>query len=94
MSADKVAFDDGSSIEWVNRESLRYIEPGYVALLWVDYEPGFFNRGRVLMMESLRRWHEAPANDAFEISSAKREEIVEKVRKYYGSRPLRLSENS
>jgi hypothetical protein len=89
-----MTFEDGSFIEWADRESLRYTEPGYVALLWVDYEPGFFNRGRVLMMKSLCRWHEAPAGEPLELSSNKQEEIVEKVRKYYGSRSLRLSDDA
>lgn len=93
MSANKMAFNDGSFIEWADRESLRYIEPGRVALLWVDYETGIFNRGRVLMMRSLDRWHEAPAGDPLEIPTDKREEIVEKIRKYYGNRSLRLSES-
>lgn len=85
-------FDDGSSIEWEDRQSLKYDEGnGYMALIWVDDEPGFFSRGMVLMIQSLDRWREAPTGCSLEISNEKKQEIVNKVRKYYGRKPLRIS---
>lgn len=86
-------FDDGSSIEWEDRESLQYREvDGHIALIWVDFEPGFFSRGRVLMIESLDKWHTVPEGRSLDLSNEKREEIIAKVRKYYGRKPLRVSE--
>ena len=91
MTANKVLFEDGSSVEWKNRESLKYIERGYVALVWVDYEPGFFNNGRILKMSSLRRWYEAPPGSSLEISKDKKKEIISKIQDYYCGKSVRVS---
>ncbi len=92
MTVKKMLFDDGSSIEWKDRESLKYNQhDGYAALIWIDFEPGFFSRGRVLMTQSLDRWRTGPDGQPLEITYEKREEIIEKVRRYYGRRPLRIS---
>jgi hypothetical protein len=29
-------FDDGSTIEWINKEGLKYTENGYSVYIWVD----------------------------------------------------------
>lgn len=91
MTVKKMLFDDGSSIEWSDRESLKYQErDGHMALIWVDFEPGFFSRGRVLMSESLDRWRLVPDGRQLEIQNDKKEEITDKVRTYYGRKHLRI----
>lgn len=35
-------FYDGTTIEWPDKESLKYSDNGYVAMIWVDYGPGIF----------------------------------------------------
>lgn len=89
MPAKTVAFDDGSRITWKDRETLLYEEPGYAALLWVDYEPGFFSRGRILRAESLDRWHVCPKGSGECISPEKKAQITKRVQQYFGKVSVR-----
>lgn len=90
MPKKTVKFDDGSSIIWKDRESLRYEDAFHVALIWLDFEPGFFKRGRVLRLESLARWHAYPAGSREAIQPEERAEIVKKVRSYMRGVPIRV----
>lgn len=86
-----VTFDDGSRITWKGREALLYEEPGYMALLWVDYELGFFKRGRVLRSDSLDYWSVFPQGVDKAISPERKMQIADKVRQYFGKIPLRFA---
>jgi hypothetical protein len=83
--------DDGSSIQWVDKESLAYKENGFEVTVWVDFEPGFFSRGRILKLSSLGSWSKWPDTGSNVIGREKRDEIIEKVKKYYSAqnKPLR-----
>lgn len=85
---NRMQFEDGSELAWIDRESLRYEERGYVALVWVDFGPGFFSRTKVIKLSSIANWHEKPEGQPDVISAQKQLEIVEKVRKYYSGRPV------
>lgn len=79
----KMHFDDGSSIEWVDKESLRYRKERCSALIWVDFEPGFFRRGRIVKASSLAGW-ESPTPGCSEPMDARtKQEILRKVLEYY-----------
>lgn len=47
---------DAVSIEWVDRETFAYIAGNEKVLVWVDYEPGFFSRGRIIHKDSIKSW--------------------------------------
>lgn len=76
---------DGSSLEWVDKETLRYTESGFSALIWVDFEPGFFNGGRVAKSSSLTSWESRPEGSSSTIEANKKQEILTKVQQYYRS---------
>lgn len=86
MSAKIMIFDDGSRLIWQDRESVKYEEQGRAVLVWMDYEAGFFSRGRVLKECSLKTWLET--NEP--ISAGKKAEIIAKIRQYFGNRPVRI----
>lgn len=90
MPARMVTFDDGSSITWKDRETLLYEEPGYTLRLWVDYEPGLFSKGRILRKDSLRHWQVFPQGAEELISPEKRDQIIARVRQYFGNTPVRI----
>ncbi|MFZ3017855.1 MAG: hypothetical protein WA056_05305 [Gallionella sp.] len=77
--------DDGSSLEWVDKETLRYTENGFSTLIWVDFEPGFFNGGRVIKSSSLTSWESRPEGSSSTIEVNKKQEILTKVQQYYRS---------
>jgi len=81
-------FEDGSQLAWIDRESLRYEDNGFIALIWIVPGPGFFSRTTVIKLSSLCSWHERPDGQSDVISAEKKLEIVEKVRKYYAGRPV------
>jgi hypothetical protein len=83
-------FPDGSSLTWVDRETLRYSDSEYEVLAWVDYASGFFSRGRELRRSSIERWLKYPENAAPEIPPEKRTEIEEKIAAYFGKQRLRI----
>lgn len=82
------SFDDGSSIEWIDKETLRYRQGECFALIWVDFEPGIFNSGRVLKGSSLRNW-EMPEEHSEEIDADNKREIIAKVQEYYRSQNVK-----
>jgi hypothetical protein len=81
--SNKIKFEDGSSIEWVDRETLRYADEIHSALIWVDFSPGWFSRGRILKAASITRWESCPADRSKEISGEEKKQIFEKVQEYY-----------
>lgn len=89
MPSKKVVFDDGSHIAWKDKETLLYEELGYAVLLWIDYEPGFLKRGRIIRSESLERWHVFPVGSSETISFENKVRIIERVRQYFGNVPVR-----
>jgi hypothetical protein len=88
------AFDDGSSIEWVDRETLEYFEGEYSALVWVDYAPGFFSSGRIIRTSSIQNWKKKPPDAPERIDDESRARIIEKVVQYYraGRTPVTIEE--
>jgi hypothetical protein len=79
----KITFDDGSSVEWVDKETLQYREGNYSALIWVDFEPGIFSSGKVIKASSINKWGSKPEDASGHIDERKKNEIIEKIMMYY-----------
>ena len=61
----KKIFDDGSSIEWVDKETLKYSEQGFSVLVWVDYyRESFLKFGRVINASSIIKWNVYPESSS------------------------------
>ena len=91
MIAKVMIFDDDSLVIWKDRESVRYEEKdGRAVIVWVDYDAGFFNRGRIIKENSLEYWHTSPFETNEPISAEKKSEIIAKLRQYFGNRPVRV----
>lgn len=88
--AKVVTFDDGSRLISEDRETIRYEEQGRATLVWIDYEDGFFSRGRIIKEISLEYWHTSPSKTDDPISVEKKAEIIGKIRQYFGNRPVRV----
>ncbi len=76
-------FLDGSLVQWVDKETLRYSDSDHTALIWVDFEPGFFTGGRVIKASSIAKWESCPSNESCDISDEIKMQIISKVTKYY-----------
>lgn len=84
-------FEDNSSVTWVDRETLRYQVGDRYVLVWVDYEPGFFKRGRVIRGSSLGHWEKIPGQEGLvEISLSERLDIIAKIRAYFSNERVRV----
>jgi hypothetical protein len=81
----KKIFEDGSSIEWVDKETLKYTESGFSVHIWVDFEPGFFSNGRIIKSSSIKTKDSLPWSSSTFIDENKKREIIEKIQKYYKS---------
>lgn len=88
MSKGKL-FDDGSSIEWIDKETLKYTDNGYSVSIWVDYEPGFLNNDRIIKSSSLLHWEVKPDEMPNVIDEKKRIEIIEKIKQYYNAKGIK-----
>ena len=82
----KQTFEDGSSVEWVDRETVKYTENGFSTLVWVDFAPGFFSGGRVIISSHIIKWRSWPAGSSELIDENKKREIIEKIKKYFGKK--------
>jgi hypothetical protein len=88
MAAKIHSLPDGTSIEWVDKETLRYADASRSALIWVDFAPGLFSRKRVIHSSSIDNWEASGASiDAPErISDDDRVKILEAISTYYRER--------
>lgn len=75
--------ESGATISWVDRETLRYSINGCSVLVWVDYEPGFFNSGRIIKSRSLVRWDEKPDHECELINEDQKQKIINEIKQYY-----------
>jgi len=75
--------DHVSTIQWVDRETLKYTHKGYSALIWVDHEPGFFNRGRIIKKSSIMNWNTVPSGALEAIDANSVYQIIECIKQYY-----------
>lgn len=76
-------FSDGSAIEWVDKESLKYLENCFQIVVWVDFESGFFSQGRVIKASSITHWNISPIGCSDVVDNDKRDEILNKLEHYY-----------
>lgn len=87
--ARKKVFDDGSVVEWVDKETLRYTNGSFSVLVWVDFEPGFFSTGRIIKASSIKKWDTFPNGDIETVNDMQKRDIIERIQKYYESRNRR-----
>ena len=88
--SNRKTFEDGSYIEWKDRENVRYVEESFTAIAWVDYDEGFFFPGRVIKSSSISEWYEKPEGVSSHIDEAKKQEIVDKIKQYYKNKKIRV----
>ena len=86
-------FDDGSYMEWESKEGLRYVENGYIALIWLDFTSGLLSSSRVIKLSSLRCWHKKPYGVYGKIPETKLKEIIEKVKQFYGKKRIIIEDD-
>ena len=70
-------------IEWIDRETLAYRSSGLTVLVWVDFESGFFSRGRVIHTDSIKRWVDSGSNEVRPVTEAERDTIISAVQLHY-----------
>ena len=76
-------FDDGSRMEWIDRETLRYVDGNLAVAIWTDFEPGIFSSGRVVRESEIKRWSTSPEDSGSALDEATRARVIEKVQQYY-----------
>lgn len=81
----KKNFEDGSFIEWVDRETLNYCEGNFSVLVWIDFEPGLFSNGRIIKSSSITTWDKKPNGQSELIDEYKKKEVILKIQQYYKS---------
>ncbi|GLI34002.1 hypothetical protein [Desulforhabdus amnigena] len=81
----KKTFDDGSYVEWVDRETLKYTSGDFSVLVWVDFEPGLFSGGRIIKASSIKNWDAKPAGSPATIDEDIKQDIINKIQQYYKS---------
>lgn len=79
----KFTFQDGSQIEWVDKENYRYSKDEYSTLIWVDIEAGFFNSVRIIKTNSITKWQNTSKDLQRLISNEEKLNIVIKLSKYF-----------
>ncbi|MBR7745035.1 hypothetical protein [Undibacterium baiyunense] len=78
--------ENGSTVEWIDKETLKYSKDGFQVLIWVDFEPGFFKRGRIVRLSSMEKWNEANDPNDLIISAVAKDEILTALDQYFNLR--------
>ena len=76
-------FSDGSFVEWVNRETIRYCEGDFSLIVVADFDSGFFSNTRVIKASSINLWDKAPKGAEIVINENKKQEIIDKISQYF-----------
>lgn len=67
------------TVQWVDRETVRFVDGNRSALIWVDVEAGFFSHGRIIHVASITKWEDTGTGSGDPINSAERDKIVSVV---------------
>jgi hypothetical protein len=86
MSGNLYMFNDGSNIEWVDRETIKYHEKNHYVNIWIDYAAGFFNRGRILKKNTIDYWRKEDGSTEMKISDNERNLIIKKIIDYFANK--------
>lgn len=78
-------FGDGCSVEWIDRETLKYSKGEFSLFVWVDFEPGFFSSGMIIKSTSIVTWDSFPEGSSNLIDENEKVEIIGKIQEYYKS---------
>ena len=70
-------------MEWIDRETLRYVDGNLAVAIWTDFEPGIFSSGRVVRESEIKRWSTSPEDGGSALDEATRARVIEKVQQYY-----------
>ncbi len=80
-------FSDGSEVQHLSRDAVRYKEGAFELDIWLDWGPGLLFADRILNLTELEKgWTKFPNTDGRLIEHRKKEEIIEKLRAYLGTR--------
>ena len=85
----RVGFDDGSWIEFLNREAILYSEENGHRMEIVWYFQAFPKKGRLLRISDINHWD--PPYDLERLSQDKKNEIQQKVIRYCNARNIELA---
>lgn len=85
----RVVFEDGSYVEWLDREEIIYVEGQRSMEITLYYQPGFFSSARVLPLAENFRWN--PPHDAENVTEDERSKILRKLTAYCNKNRIKLS---
>lgn len=79
-------------IEWIDRETVACRSNGQVVLVWVDFEPEFLARGRVIHTDSISHWLDAESSVVRPVTETERGVIISAIQHHHAQegRPCRL----
>lgn len=84
------SFPDGSTVAWLDRQTVRYKRHGFVVLVWIDFDEGLSIGKRVIKVESIQSWTEMPQpNCDRSISPAARDAIIRTISEFFAERRIR-----
>ncbi|KPC50707.1 hypothetical protein [Amantichitinum ursilacus] len=83
MAENKTSIGNSAYIEWMDSETLRYSDGEFSALVWVDYETGFFSAERIIRSSSIEEWEKMPEGCSGEIEPLYKEAIIKGVQRYF-----------
>lgn len=77
--ANKTVFKDGSSIEPINREYIKYAEEGFSTVVKISHKHGKC----FIKSSSILKWSSWPEGTSEFINENKRNDIIQKIKRYY-----------
>jgi hypothetical protein len=76
-------FEDGSVIEWLDKETLRYKKNKCYIDVWVDWkETGWFSSTRIIKVSLLKNWNCTDNTINKIINDVDKKDIIDKINQY------------
>jgi hypothetical protein len=88
--SDRKIFVDGSFIEWKDRETISYVDGDKSVDVWVDFEPGFFSSGRIVMLPSIDYWIVNATGEKLKITDSEKKAVITKIGEYYSAKKTKF----
>lgn len=77
-------FEDGTCVNWLDRQTVEYSKDGRTLLVWIDFDNGWSIGKRVIKTESLDQWTKLPQGfHDYKISEIDKKHIIDSVRRFF-----------
>lgn len=75
--------DSLPSIQWVDKETLAFVDGDRKVFIWIDFDKGFLSNTRLVHRSSILFWANGRSGEKLLVNERERDQIITEVINYY-----------